>query len=159
MDNVKKTPKRCPTPRHTEWQSVVKSLRLQLRFRVVRGDVKGTKCPGVNWATLFLGDINTGTWPYRLGESDETVKYGYGFWPTWTIEWLHCKLQTRPLVKEGAQQKQDRKFLTATFRQEVISGRKVPQEYSIPRHTHWLTVSRKVTSPHLNAQNCDSYVS
>jgi hypothetical protein len=24
--------------------------------------------PGYNWATLFLGDINTGTWPSRLGE-------------------------------------------------------------------------------------------
>jgi hypothetical protein len=24
---------------------------------------------GYNWATLFLGDINTGTWPFRLGES------------------------------------------------------------------------------------------
>jgi hypothetical protein len=24
-----------------------------------------------NWATLFLGDINTGTWPSRLGESQE----------------------------------------------------------------------------------------
>jgi hypothetical protein len=22
-----------------------------------------------NWATLFLGDINKGTWPSRLGES------------------------------------------------------------------------------------------
>jgi hypothetical protein len=29
----------------------------------------------------------------------------------------------RPLVREGATQKQDRKFQTATFRQEVISGR------------------------------------
>jgi hypothetical protein len=39
-----------------------------------------TQCPGVYWATLFLGDINTGTWPSRLGGvSDETVKYGYGF--------------------------------------------------------------------------------
>jgi hypothetical protein len=38
--------------------------------------------------------------------------------------WLHCKLQTRPLVREGAPQKQDRKFQTATFQQEVISGRK-----------------------------------
>jgi hypothetical protein len=28
------------------------------------------------------------------------------------------------LVREGAPQKQDRKFQTATFRQEVISGRK-----------------------------------
>jgi hypothetical protein len=26
-----------------------------------------TQCPGYNWATLFLGDINTGTWaPYRM---------------------------------------------------------------------------------------------
>jgi hypothetical protein len=24
---------------------------------------------GYNWATLFLGDINTGTWASRLGES------------------------------------------------------------------------------------------
>jgi hypothetical protein len=24
---------------------------------------------GYNWATLFLGDINTGTWPSRLGKS------------------------------------------------------------------------------------------
>jgi hypothetical protein len=29
-----------------------------------------------------------------------------------------------PLVREGATQKQDRNFQTATFRQEVISGRK-----------------------------------
>jgi hypothetical protein len=26
---------------------------------------------GYNWVTLFLGDINTGTWPSRLGESQE----------------------------------------------------------------------------------------
>jgi hypothetical protein len=24
---------------------------------------------GYNWATLFLGEINTGTWPSNLGES------------------------------------------------------------------------------------------
>jgi hypothetical protein len=29
---------------------------------------KGNPVPGgYNWATLFLGDINTGTWPSRLG--------------------------------------------------------------------------------------------
>jgi hypothetical protein len=33
-------------------------------------------------------------------------------------------LHTRPLVRKGAPQKQDRKFQTATFRQEVISGHK-----------------------------------
>jgi hypothetical protein len=58
------------------------------------------------------------------GVSDETVNYGYGFCVTRTIERLHCKLQIRPLVWEGASQKQDRKFQTVKFWQEVISGRK-----------------------------------
>jgi hypothetical protein len=26
---------------------------------------------GYNLATLFLGEINTGTWPYRFGESQK----------------------------------------------------------------------------------------
>jgi hypothetical protein len=60
------------------------------------------------------------TWP----QTSETLKYGYGFWETRTIEWLNCKLQTRPLVREGAPQIKDRKFQTATFWQELISGRK-----------------------------------
>jgi hypothetical protein len=37
--------------------------------RVVQGDEKGAQCLGYNRATLFLGDVNTGTWPSRLGES------------------------------------------------------------------------------------------
>jgi hypothetical protein len=50
-------------------------------------NVNGTQCLEYNWATLFLGDINKGTWPSRLGRvPDETVKYGYGFSATWTIE-------------------------------------------------------------------------
>jgi hypothetical protein len=33
-----------------------------------------------NWATLFLGEINTGTWPSRFGSLKlETVKYGNEF--------------------------------------------------------------------------------
>jgi hypothetical protein len=35
----------------------------------VLGDKKGTSAWGYNWVTLFLGDIYTGTWPSRLGES------------------------------------------------------------------------------------------
>jgi hypothetical protein len=39
--------------------------------------IKGSSCclkskssaRGYNWTTLFLGVINTGTWPSRLGES------------------------------------------------------------------------------------------
>jgi hypothetical protein len=31
---------------------------------------KGNPVPwGFNWATLFLGDISTGIWPFKLGES------------------------------------------------------------------------------------------
>jgi hypothetical protein len=31
-----------------------------------------------NWATLFLGKINTGTWPSRLEESKiETIEYAH----------------------------------------------------------------------------------
>jgi hypothetical protein len=37
-------------------------------LRVVRDDKKGTQCPGLNCATLFLGDINTRTCHSRLGE-------------------------------------------------------------------------------------------
>jgi hypothetical protein len=40
-----------------------------LALRVVGGNDKGPSACGYNRATLFLGDINTGTWPSRLGES------------------------------------------------------------------------------------------
>jgi hypothetical protein len=70
---------------------------------------------------------------------------------TRTIEWLRCKLQTRPLVREGVPQKQDHTIQTATFRQEVTSGRK---SHKGARYrdilTDWLTdwpnLSRKVAS-------------
>jgi hypothetical protein len=78
------------------------------------------------------------------GVSDETVKYDHGFYVTRTIEWLQWKLQTRPLIREGAPQKQDRKFQTATFWQEVISGHKLQSGLDIK--TYWLTVRHKVTS-------------
>jgi hypothetical protein len=65
---------------------------------------KGNLAPGgITRPPCFWGDINMGTWPSRLGGvSDETVKYGYGFCATQTIEWLCCKLQTLPLVRVGA---------------------------------------------------------
>jgi hypothetical protein len=64
----------------------------------------------------------------KVGEiSDETVKYGYGSYVIRTIERLHCKLQNCPLVREGSAQKQDRNFHIATFRQDIISGRQVPE--------------------------------
>jgi hypothetical protein len=38
-------------------------------LRVVGGDKKEPSAWGYNWDTLFLGDKNTRTWPYSLGES------------------------------------------------------------------------------------------
>jgi hypothetical protein len=37
-------------------------------LRVVGGDEKEPNAWGYNWATLFLGDLNTGTWRSRWGE-------------------------------------------------------------------------------------------
>jgi hypothetical protein len=38
-------------------------------LRVVGSYKKETRYLGINWATLLLGDIITGTWPSRFGES------------------------------------------------------------------------------------------
>jgi hypothetical protein len=44
---------------------------------------------GYNWATLFLGDINTGNLALQVeGVSNETVKYDREFCGTSTQEWL-----------------------------------------------------------------------
>jgi hypothetical protein len=40
-------------------------------LRVVGGEEREPSVWGYNWATLFLGDINTGTWPSKLGGSLE----------------------------------------------------------------------------------------
>jgi hypothetical protein len=37
--------------------------------RVVGGDEKATQCLGALPGHLFMGDINTRTWPCRLGKS------------------------------------------------------------------------------------------
>jgi hypothetical protein len=39
-------------------------------LRVVRGDKREPSAWGYNWATLFLGDINTGTWTSSLLKSN-----------------------------------------------------------------------------------------
>jgi hypothetical protein len=62
-------------------------------LRVVGGDEKGIQCLGINWATLFLGDTNTRTLPFRLEESRvENNCAGEGQ--------QQCKRQTHPLVRE-----------------------------------------------------------
>jgi hypothetical protein len=63
-NNWSQVPDGCLTPRQTGRLNVGHNIALTL---------KGiTQCPGgYNWATLFLGEINTGTWPSRLGESQK----------------------------------------------------------------------------------------
>jgi hypothetical protein len=78
-------------------------------LRVMGGEKRGTQCWGYNWTTLFLWDINTATWPSRLGESR--------IWDSKIWSWVpqesdlrmtalartncNCKLQTCPLVRES----------------------------------------------------------
>jgi hypothetical protein len=74
---------------------------------------------GYIWATLFLWDINTGTWPSGLGESQELGQWNMVLSPTAlrpqrdaqsrTIS--NSKLQTTPLVGEGATKEQTHKCL------------------------------------------------
>jgi hypothetical protein len=77
-------------------------------LRFMGGDEKGTLCRGCNWANLFLGDINMGTWPFRLGESrilDSKMWSRVSRESDMTMTALaktssNCKLETHPLVRE-----------------------------------------------------------
>jgi hypothetical protein len=55
-------------------------------LRIVIGDKREPSAQGSNWATLYLRDINTGTWPSKLEDSKETVEYGREFCETSTQE-------------------------------------------------------------------------
>jgi hypothetical protein len=75
---------------------------------VVGGDEKEPNAWGCNWATLFLGDINMGTWTSKLGKS--------WIWDTKIWSWVpqdsnlrmtaltrirsNCRRQTHPFVRE-----------------------------------------------------------
>jgi hypothetical protein len=86
----------------------VRSNTSTVALRVVGGDEKGTQCLKYNRAKLFLRDINTGTWPSRLGESQ--------IWDNIMWSWVsrdsnlrvtpltrtssNCKRQTHLLVRK-----------------------------------------------------------
>jgi hypothetical protein len=57
--------------------------------------------------------------------SDETVMYGYESSTTLTTDRLHYKLQTRPLVREGAR------------RGKQLSGKKRKKKNLVIRHKDW----------------------
>jgi hypothetical protein len=71
---------------------------------------------GYNWATLFLGNINTRIWSVRLGSlKSETINYGHD--PRITAlakASSNCKQQTCPLIREGTQHQQTHNYLTVT---------------------------------------------
>jgi hypothetical protein len=127
---------------HKTFPSVCVSVCISLPSLLSNGSVK--------WILTFVARQWTGKHVNAATNKSNNNRYGYGFCATRTIEWLHCKLQTRPLVREGSPRKHDRKFQTATLRQEVISGRK---SHKCARYqdilTDWLTVSRKETSTSL----------
>jgi hypothetical protein len=55
---------------------------------------KGIPVPGLyNWATLFLGDINTGTWPSRLAESQQLGQQNLESRGSQTREGLRWRVQ------------------------------------------------------------------
>jgi hypothetical protein len=75
---------------------------------------------GYNWATLFLGYINTGIWPSRLGESRIWDSKMWSWVPrnsdprmtALTTASSSYKWQIRPLVREGSPHQQTRNCLT-----------------------------------------------
>jgi hypothetical protein len=70
---------------------------------------------------------------------------------------LYSKLQTRPLVREGAEKLQKRNCpKNISMRKKNWS--RLPDGRLTPRLTGRLTVGRNVTSTSDNVQNCDSYI-
>jgi hypothetical protein len=66
---------------------------------------KGNCAREYNWATLILGGYKCGDLALQVGGvSDETVKYGRELVTALARPRSNCtsKLQTRPLVREGA---------------------------------------------------------
>jgi hypothetical protein len=108
---------------------------------------EGTQCLRYNWATLFLGDRNTGTWPTRLGESQ--------IWDGKIWSWVlrdsdlritalarassNCKWQTCPLFRKGASHQQSCNCLTI-----IKIWYWAPDGCLTPRQTDWLTVGDNI---------------
>jgi hypothetical protein len=64
---------------------------------------KGNPMPrGITGQHCSWGMYIWGPGPPGWGSLRETIKYGYGSCTSQTIEWFHCKLQTLPLIVEGA---------------------------------------------------------
>jgi hypothetical protein len=99
-----------------------------------------------NWATPFLRDINTGSWPSRLGESRIwDSKIGHDFRATWTRECLRWQ--------EPATIVNDRSILSSESMLHKDYDRKCSVEKELVMSlkglvtkTNWLAVNRQSKS-------------
>jgi dihydrofolate reductase len=116
------------TPRRTDWLTVNVTW-LQFQRPLVREGAPQKQDSNFQTAT-FRQELIFG----RKSQSRLDAKiYWLTNWPS-VLSWLQLQ---RPLVREGASQKQDHNFQTATFRQEVIFGRK--SQIRLDAKIYWLT--------------------
>jgi hypothetical protein len=116
----------------------------RVALRVVRGDKKGTECVGVQLGHPFLGGYKYGDLALQVGG---VSRWDNKMW-SWVLRDLgprviaSCtsKLQTHPLVREGAPQHEDRKCPTLI---QIWSW--VTDEGLTPRQTGQLTVGCNIT--------------
>jgi hypothetical protein len=138
------------TPRLTDWKTVSSNVTLILTLcksytcETYEATKRVPSAWGYKWVTLFLGDINTGTWPSRLGESR--------IWDSKLWSWVprasdprltalaritsNCKRQTHPLVREDVTEglwsqgfswkKIDGRDSGGAWRKDELIGRKPP---------------------------------
>jgi hypothetical protein len=76
------------------------------------------------------------------GVSDVSVKYGYGSCATRTSEWLHCKLQIRPLIRECASFKNQ--GIARPKQRKWVIWSWAPKEGPTPRQAGRLTVGSNI---------------
>jgi hypothetical protein len=103
---------------------------------------------GYNRATLFLRDINRGTWPSRLGSLEcEAVKCGHESRGTLTSEWLRWRgpaaiVNDRPILSWKRMLHKDYNRKCSVRKQKFWSW--VSKGLSLRRSDWWWTTSRKV---------------
>lgn len=123
--------------RQVDWSSVITSLSIWSnvvkvvwrRFECLHhkpvncyGVTKELSALGYNYVTSFLGNINTETWPSKLGKSP--ICYSkICSWFSWDSKlrmtslsrpYNNCILQTRPIIRGDARLQQTQNYLRVT---------------------------------------------
>jgi hypothetical protein len=101
------------------------------------------------WLWLWLWDINLGTWPNKVGESHEAVKYGLEFCRIFTQEWLLwqgpeaiVQLNFRPILSS---ERVPHVKKPAIVKQKTKIWSLAPNGSPTTRQTGQLTVSHNLT--------------